>query len=103
MSDGIYNIGSENNKFKFYVICLFLPLCSLFLEIGSKACGMRSAERRIVNVLEMKCFRNTVAVSRMDGVGNKEVSIIAGIEGEQASAVDQRGLRWFGHVETMKE
>ena len=29
---------------------------------------MISAERRIVNVLEMKCFRNLVAVSRWDRV-----------------------------------
>ena len=31
-----------------------------------KAWGMRSAERRKVNVLEMKCLRSLVGVSRMD-------------------------------------
>ena len=36
--------------------------------------GMRSAERRKVNVLEMKCLRNLVGVSRMDRVRNEEVS-----------------------------
>ena len=30
------------------------------------AWGMRSAERRKVNVLEMKCLRSLVGVSRMD-------------------------------------
>ena len=33
---------------------------------GAEAWRMRSAERRIVNVLEMKCLRSLVGVSRMD-------------------------------------
>ena len=33
---------------------------------GAEAWGMRSAERRKVNVLEMKCLRSLVGVSRMD-------------------------------------
>ena len=34
---------------------------------------MRSAERRKVNVLEIKCLRSLVGMSRMDRVGNEEV------------------------------
>ena len=33
---------------------------------GAEAWGMRSPERRKVNVLEMKCLRSLVGVSRMD-------------------------------------
>ena len=65
--------------------------------------GMRSAERRKVNVLEMKCLRSLVGVPRMDTVSNKEVRRIAGIERELASREDQKVLRWFGHVEKMDE
>ena len=65
--------------------------------------GMRSAERRKVNVLEMKCLRSLVGVSRMDRVRNEEVSRRAGIERELASRADQRVLRWFGHVERKDE
>ena len=39
--------------------------------VRSKAWGMRSAERRKVNVLEMKCLRSLVGVSRMDRVRNE--------------------------------
>ena len=35
---------------------------------------MRSAEKRKVKVLEMKCLRSLVRVSRMDCVRNDEVS-----------------------------
>ena len=64
---------------------------------------MRSAERRKVNVLEMKCLRSLVGVSRMDRDRNEEVRRRAGIEWELASIADQRVLRWFGHVERMDE
>ena len=50
---------------------------------------MRSAERRKVNVLEMKCLRSLVGVSRMGGVRNEEVRMRAGIERELTSRADQ--------------
>ena len=37
---------------------------------GVDAWGMRSAERRKVNVLEMKCLRSLVGVLRMNRVRN---------------------------------
>ena len=33
---------------------------------GAEACGMRSAERRKVYVLEMKCLRSLVGGNEMD-------------------------------------
>ena len=54
-----------------------------------------------VNVLEMKCLKSLVGVSRMDRVRN--VLSRAGIERELASRADQRVLRWFGHVKRMDE
>ena len=48
----------------------------------AEAWGMRSAERRKVNVLEMKDLRSVVGVSRMDRVRNEEVRGRAGIERE---------------------
>ena len=65
---------------------------------------MRIAERRKVNVLEMKCSRSLIGVLRMDRVRNEEVRRRAGIERELASRADQRRvLRWFGHVERMDD
>ena len=52
----------------------------------AEALVMRSAERRKVNVLEMKCLRSLVGVSRMGGVRNEEVRSRAGIERELASS-----------------
>ena len=70
---------------------------------GADAWGMRSAERRKVYVLEMKCLRSLVGVSQMDRVRNEEVHRRAGIEMELVSRADQRVLRWFGHVERINE
>ena len=67
----------------------------------AKSWGMRSAERRKLNVLEMKCLRSLVGVSRTDRVRNEEAPRRTGIERELASRADQRVLRWFGHVEIM--
>ena len=64
---------------------------------------MRSVERRKVCVLEMKCLRSLVGVSRMDRVRNEEVRRRTGIERELASRANQRVLRWFGHVGRMDE
>ena len=64
---------------------------------GPEAWGMSSAERRKVNVLEMKCLRSLVGVSRLDGVRNEEVRMRTGIEKELTSGAYQRVLRWFGH------
>ena len=53
---------------------------------------MRSAERRKVNVLEMKCSRSLVGVSRMDRVRNEEVRRRAGIEMEFLSRAYQGSI-----------
>ena len=83
--------------------CLYEGVIVPTALYGAEAWGMRSAERWKVNVLEMKCLRSLVGVSRMDRVGNKEVRRRAGIEMELASRADQRVLRWFGHVERMDD
>ena len=54
-----------------------------------------------MNVLEMKCLRSLVGVSRMDRVRNEEVRRRDGIVRELATRADQRVFRWFGHVEKM--
>ena len=56
---------------------------------GAETWGMRSAERKKVNVLEMKCLRSLVGVSRMDRVRNEEVRRRAGIERKLASRAER--------------
>ena len=58
----------------------------------AEAWGMRGAERKKLNVLEMKYLRSLVGVSRMDGVSYEEVHRRDGIERELASRVDLRVL-----------
>ena len=65
--------------------CLYEGVIIPTAMYGAEASGMRSAKRRKVNVLEMKCLRSLVGVSRMDRVRNEEVRRRAGIERELAS------------------
>ena len=83
--------------------CLFKGVIVRTALYGAEAWGMRSAERRKVKVLEMKCLISLVGVSRMDRVRNEEVCRRVEIERELGSRADQRVLRWFGHVERMNE
>ena len=60
--------------------CLYKGIIVPTAFHGAEAWGMRSAERRKGNVLEIKCLRSLVGVSRMDRVRNEEVRRRAGIE-----------------------
>ena len=77
--------------------CLYEGIIVPTALYGVEAWGMRRAERRKVNVLEMKCLRSLVGVSRMDRVRNEEVCRRPGIKRELASRADQRVWRLFEH------
>ena len=70
---------------------------------GAETWSIRSAERRKVDVFEIKYLRSLAEVSRMDRVMNEEVHRRAGIKKWLASRVDEWVLRWFGHGESMNE
>ena len=76
--------------------CIYEGVIVSTAFIGAEAWGMRSADRKKANVLEMKCLRSLVGVSRIDRVNNEEERRRAGIEKEFASTVVQRVLGWFG-------
>ena len=51
--------------------CLYKGVIVPTALYGAEAWDMRSAKRRKVNVLEMKCLRSLVGVSQMDRVRNE--------------------------------
>ena len=53
--------------------CLYEGVIVPTAFYGAEAWGMRSAERRKMNVLEMKCLGSLVGVSRIDRVRNEKV------------------------------
>ena len=55
--------------------CLYEGVIVPTALYGAEAWGMRSAGRRKLNVLEMKCLRSLVEVSRIDRVRNEEVHV----------------------------
>ena len=61
--------------------CLYEGVIVPTALFGAEAWGKRSAERRKVNVIEMKCLRSLVGVPRMDRIRNEEMRMRAVIEG----------------------
>ena len=70
----LYNRGFRINTKK----CLYKGVIVPTASYGAEGSGMRSAERRKFKVLEMKCLRSLVGVSRMDRIRNEEVRSRAG-------------------------
>ena len=70
------NRGMRMNSKK----CIYQAIIVPTALYGAEALCVRSVERRKLNVLEMKCLRSLVGVSRTDSVMNEEVSIRDGIE-----------------------
>ena len=83
--------------------CLYEGVIVPLALYGAEAWGMRSAQRRKLNVLGMKCLSSLVGVSRLDRVTNEEMPMRAGIERELAYRATQRVLRGFEHMERMAE
>ncbi len=70
---------------------------------GAETWNMGAAERKKLNVMEMRCLRSMYGVTRMDRVRNEEVRRRTGVVKELAERAEQGVLRWFGHVERMGE
>ena len=65
--------------------------------------AMRAADKKRLDVMEMKCLRSMCGVTRWDRLRNEEIRRRSGVLLELSNRAEQKGLRWFGHVERMEE
>ena len=63
--------------------------------------GVRTEERRRLNVFEIKCLRSMAGVTLRDRINNDVVRFRTGMVKRLEERVDARVLRWFGHMERM--
>ncbi len=70
---------------------------------GAETWNMEAAERKRLNVMEMRCLRSMCGVTQMDRVRNEEVRRRTGVVKKLAERAEQGVLRWCGHVERMEE
>lgn len=70
---------------------------------GAEAWSLNAAERKKLDVFEMKCLRSMAGVSRLDRIRNEVVRERTGVVRELSRRADGRILGWFGHVERMEE
>ena len=78
--------------------CLYEKVIVPTALYGAEAWGVRSAERRKVNVLVIKCVRSLVGVSRMDRVRNEEVRRRAGRKGVRELSGSESMREWMSAV-----
>jgi hypothetical protein len=70
---------------------------------GAETWNIKKAERNKLDVMEMRCLRSMLGVSRMDRVRNVEVRQRTGVVKKLSERVDQSVLRWYGHMVRMDE
>ena len=70
---------------------------------GTEALRNKSAERTIVNVLDMKFLRSSVGVTRIDKIMYCEVRIRVEMVTVHTRRAAETVLRRFGYVERMDE
>ncbi len=70
---------------------------------GAETWNTKEADRRRLDVFEMRCLRSMVGVTRLDRVRNEEVRRRAGVVRKMSERVDQRVLGWYGHMVRMNE
>ncbi len=64
---------------------------------------MREADGRWLDVFEMTRLRGILGLSRMDRVRNEDARRTVELERKLSEKVDQRLLRWYGHMIRMDE
>ena len=65
--------------------------------------GMKADDKKRLDVMEMRCLRSMCGVTRWDRLRNEEIRRRTGVLLELSKRAEQKGLRWFGHVERMDE
>ncbi len=63
---------------------LYEGVVVLIVLYGAETCNMEEADRRRLNVIEIRCLRNMCEVTRMDRVRNEEVQRRTGVVRELA-------------------
>ena len=72
------------------------------LLYGCEAWTLKVSERKRMEAVEMDCLRNICGLKRIDRVPNVEIRR-CGKNVSVSQRIDQGVLRWFGHVERMKD
>ena len=84
-NDIIYNYILYNYIIRNYIQCKDIVSAVTY---GAETWGLREAERRRLNVFEMKNLRPMVGVTRWDRINNEEIRRRAGIEETLEDKID---------------
>ena len=70
---------------------------------GSETMIWRKKERSRVRSVQKDNLRGLLGIRRMDRVPNARIRELCGVRNGIDEKIDERVLRWFGHVERMEK
>ena len=88
---------SDHTKVNVYKACVISTLL-----YGSESWTMHAHQEKRLNVFHMHCLRRILGITWQDRVTNKVVLEKAGIA-SLYTLLQQRRMRWLGHVTRMKD
>ena len=70
---------------------------------GSETWVLSTQWRRKIEIFEMVCLKNICGIRRVDRVRNSLIRERCGFELSVLEIIERNVLKWFGHVERMRE
>ena len=81
---------------------MYEGIIELSLLYGCETWVLNVRDRERMEAVEMNCLRNICGLRRIDRVPNVEIRRMCGKNVSVSQRMDQGVLRWFGHVERMR-
>ena len=92
-----HNKLSDHTKVNIYKACVISTLI-----YGSESWAMHAHQEKRLNVFHMRCLRRILGITWQDRMANKVVLEKAGIP-SLYTLLEQRRMRWLGHVTRMND
>ena len=74
-----------------------------FLMYGSETMIWKEKERSRIRSVQIDNLRGFLGIRKMDKIPNTQIRELCGVTKGVEKIIDERVLRWFGHVKRMGE
>jgi len=97
------DIWSAKNLSNATKICVYETLVLSVLIYNSETWCLTATQAQRLKVFEMACLRKIEGVTRRDRIRNEEIYRRVGMNQDILSWIQQRRLRYFGHISRLQD